>query len=99
MPKYRAQCGFSIEFRLAATISKIESVQDTNSKWVDDYTKGRDEEYKKLYLDWLTRFLFGGCTGFNFLTDDRSELLSGICPGLQHWLMGDQISVCLARIP
>ena len=39
---------------MAVMISVIEAEQDKSNKWVDDYTKGRNEEYKESYSEWLS---------------------------------------------
>lgn len=53
MPRYIAQCGYQIEFRLAVAIRTIEDGQDSLNKWIDDYTDDRDEGYKESYAEWL----------------------------------------------
>jgi len=49
MPRYIARCGYEIEFCLAVTIQTIQDGQDSLNKAVDDYTDGRDDEYKGSY--------------------------------------------------
>jgi len=53
MPRYIARCGYQIEFQLTVAIPTIEDGQDNLNKWIDDYTDGRDDEYKESYAQWL----------------------------------------------
>lgn len=53
MPRYIAQCGYQIEFRLAVVISTIEDGQDSFNKWTGEYTDECEDGFKESYAEWL----------------------------------------------
>jgi len=53
MPKYTANIGYGIEFRLSVVIQTVEENHSKEEKWIDDYAVGCDAGEKETYAEWL----------------------------------------------
>lgn len=53
MPKYIANIGYEIEFRLSVVIQTVEENQSKEEKCIDDYAVGCDAGEKEAYAEWL----------------------------------------------